>query len=528
MELKNKRVLVVGLGKSGLAAAQFLKERGAKVTVSDARPATLIAELPGLLEQGFSVEAGSHGLLTFRRQDLIVVSPGVPQSTPELMQVRAMGMRIIGELELGAQYLQGEVIAVTGSNGKTTTTSLLGEILKVDGRPTLVGGNIGRPVTAMVAESVEMSRRREQEAGLSTSAQERAFGRDDTSVLGSVLGVSSSARERAFGRADTSVVGSVPEVSSSAQERVFGRDDISVVWSVLEVSSFQLETVETFKPRIAMVLNVTPDHLDRHGSFEAYAAAKARITENQTGEDFLVLNGEDKPTQMVAAKSGSRSGSPAQIYWFSAVRQIKQGAFVHGESIFFTAKEGAKPEPVMPVSEITLAGKHNVENVLAAVCAARLAGVSSEVIRAAVGAFKAVEHRLEFVRELGGVKYFNDSKATNVDATAKAIAAFAGGVHVILGGKDKDSDYSTLGPLLRERAKTVITIGSAAKKIERQLAGVTKIESAETLARAVARAHELAVAGDVVLLAPACASFDQFENYEHRGRVFKELVASLK
>jgi UDP-N-acetylmuramoylalanine--D-glutamate ligase len=482
MELKNKRVLVVGLGKSGLAAAQFLKERGAKVTVSDARPATLIAELPGLLEQGFSVEAGSHGLLTFRRQDLIVVSPGVPQSTPELMQVRAMGMRIIGELELGAQYLQGEVIAITGSNGKTTTTSLLGEILKADGRPTLVGGNIGRPVTEMVAESVELSRRREQEAGLSTSAQEPAFGRDETSM----------------------------------------------VWSVLEVSSFQLETVETFKPRIAMVLNVTPDHLDRHGSFEAYAAAKARITENQTGEDFLILNGEDKPTQMVAARSGSRSGSPAQIYWFSAVRQIKQGAFVHGESIFFTAKEGGKPEPVMPVSEITLAGKHNVENVLAAVCAARLAGVSNEVIRAAVGSFKAVEHRLEFVRELGGVRYFNDSKATNVDATAKAIAAFAGGVHVILGGKDKDSDYSTLGPLLQERAKTVITIGSAAEKIERQLAGVTKIESAETLARAVARAHELAVAGDVVLLAPACASFDQFENYEHRGRVFKELVASLK
>ena len=449
MELSGKRVLVVGLGKSGLAAARFLKERGARVTVSDARPATLIAELPGLLEQGIMVEAGSHGLLTFRRQDLIVVSPGVPASTPELKQVRAMGMHIIGELELGAQSLQGEVLAITGSNGKTTTTSLLGEILKAAGKPTLVGGNIGKPVTELVPEST-------------------------------------------------------PET-----------------WSVLEVSSFQLETVETFRPRIAMVLNITPDHLDRHGNFENYAAAKARITEFQTAEDFLVLNAEDKATQMVAAKT------KAQIYWFSARRQIKQGTFVHGETIFFIPSEGAKPEPVMPVAEIPLAGAHNVENVLAAVCAARLAGVASEAIRTAVAAFKAVEHRLEFVRELHGVRYYNDSKATNVDATVKAVEAFAGGIYLILGGKDKDSDYAAMGPLLHERVKTVITIGSAAEKIEHQLAGVVKIERAETMDRAVALAHEVAVAGDTVLLAPACASFDQFQNYEHRGQVFKSLVQSL-
>ncbi len=331
LQLSGKRVLVVGLGKSGLAAAHFLKARGARVTVSDARPATLIAELSGLLEEGFMVEAGSHGLLTFRRQDLIVVSPGVPLSTPVLTQVRAMGAHIIGELELGSQFLQGEVIAVTGSNGKTTTTTLLGEILKAAGRPTLVGGNIGRPVTAMVDESTPES------------------------------------------------------------------------WSVLEVSSFQLETVETFKPRIAMVLNITPDHLDRHGSFETYAALKARITAFQTAEDFLVLNGEDKDTQLVAAKTVPE-GRGAQIYWFSTRRPIKQGAFVHGESILFVPCEGAKPEPVMPVAEIPLAGAHNVENVLAAVCAARLAGVSSETIRSAVATFKAVEHRLEFVREVGGGK----------------------------------------------------------------------------------------------------------------------------
>ena len=449
LELKNKRVLVVGLGKSGLAAAHFLKTLGARVTVSDARPALLIAELSELLEQGFSVEAGSHGLLTFRRQDLIVVSPGVPMSTPELKQVRAMGAHIIGELELGAQYLQGEVIAVTGSNGKTTTTTLIGEILKAAGRPTLVGGNIGRPVTAMVEESTAES------------------------------------------------------------------------WSVLEVSSFQLETVETFKPKIALVLNITPDHLDRHGTFEAYAALKARITEFQTAEDFLILNGEDKDTQLIAAKT------KAQIYWFSGRRPIKQGAFVHGESILFVPREGAKPEPVMPVAEISLAGAHNVQNVLAAVCAARLAGVESETIRASVRAFKAVEHRLEFVREVAGVRYFNDSKATNVDATIKAVEAFAGGIHLILGGKDKGSDYRVLESLLRERVKAVITIGSAAEKIERQLDGVVKIERAETLERAVAFAHEAAVGGDTVLLAPACSSYDQFENYEQRGRLFKELVQAL-
>ncbi len=449
MDLRKKRVLVVGIGKSGLAAAHFLKERGARVTVSDARPATLIAELSSLLDEGFIVEAGSHGLLTFRRQDLIVVSPGVPMSTPELMTVRAIGAHIIGELELGAQFLRGEIVAITGSNGKTTTTTLLGEILKATGRPTLVGGNIGRPVTEMVAESA------------------------------------------------------------------------TETWSVLEVSSFQLETIETFKPRIAVVLNITPDHLDRHGTFEAYAAAKTRITENQTGEDFLVLNGEDKNAQLVAAHTR------AQIYWFSARRRIKQGAFVHGESIFFAGTEGGQPEPVMPVAEIGLAGKHNVENVLAAVCAARLAGVPAEVIRKAVATFRAVEHRLEFVREVDGVRYFNDSKATNVDATAKAIEAFPGGIHLILGGKDKDSDYTALTPLLRERVKTVITIGSAAEKIERELAGVVKIERAETMDRAVALARAKAIADEVVLLAPACASFDQFENYEHRGRVFKELVHGL-
>ena len=450
MELKNKRVLVVGLGKSGISAAMFLRRQGARVTVSDARSAVALAkEIPTLLDAGIMVESGGHGLLTFRRQDLIVVSPGVPMDTPEVKQVIGYGMPVIGELELASRFLKGRVVAITGSNGKTTTTTLVGKILKEAGLPTLVGGNIGLPVIDLVSESAEQS------------------------------------------------------------------------ISVLEVSSFQLETIEQFHPWISVVLNITPDHLDRHGSFENYAAMKARITENQTAKDFLVLNAEDKPTQMVAAKT------KAQIFWFSPRRPIKQGAFVHGEGIVFVPSEGAKAEPIMPVAEISLKGAHNVENVLAAVCAARLAGATAEKIRASERSFKAVEHRLEYVRTVQGVEYFNDSKATNVDAAMKALSSFPSGIHLILGGKDKDSDYTTLGPLLRERVKAVYTIGSAAEKIERELHGVVKMVGAGTIDVAVREASKAAVPGDVVLLAPACSSFDQFENYEHRGRTFRQIVNEL-
>jgi UDP-N-acetylmuramoylalanine--D-glutamate ligase len=428
----------------------FLRDRGAQVTVSDSRSAEALAsEIPALLDAGVMVETGGHGLLTFRRQDLIVVSPGVPYDTPELQQVRAFGVPIIGELELASRFLQGQIVAITGSNGKTTTTALLGKIFADAGGPTLIGGNIGTPVIDLIAQST-------------------------------------------------------PQTTS-----------------VLEVSSFQLETVVEFRPHIAVVLNITPDHLDRHGTFENYAAMKARITARQTAEDLLVLNAEDKPTQMIAART------KAQIFWFSGCRPIKQGAFAHGESVIYLPREGARPEPVMPLAEIPLKGAHNVENVLAAVCAARLGGVSSQSIRASVASFKAVEHRLEFVANVRGVAFYNDSKATNVDATKKALEAFASGVHLILGGKDKNSDYTELADLLRTRVKIVYTIGSAAEKIERQLAGVVKIVSAGTLEAAVREAARLAVVDDVVLLAPACASFDQFTSYEHRGRVFKDLVKGL-
>ena len=447
MEFKGKKVLVVGLGKSGLAAALFLRRRGAQVTVSDNRSADALGkDIPALLEEGIAVEAGGHGLLTFRRQDLIVVSPGVPIDTPELVQVKTFGLPIIGEVELAARYLKGKTLAITGSNGKTTTTSLCGAMLEAGKLPVQVGGNIGIPVIALVDDS-----------------------REDG-------------------------------------------------WSVLEVSSFQLETTHQFRPEIAVILNITPDHLDRHGTFESYAAAKERIFANQTAEDALVLNADDD----VASRAAARAKS--QVFWFSSKRIVRQGSFVHEGAIVFRASEQAAPVFILKVENIPLKGNHNIENVLAAVCAARLAGVAPDAIGAAVESFKAVEHRLEFVASIHGVDYYNDSKATNVDAAAKAIAAFPGGIHLILGGKDKNSDYRQLRSLLEERVKTVYTIGAAAEKIETHIYGAVPVVSAGTLDVAVAKAAEAAQPGEIVLLAPACSSFDQFENYEHRGQVFKELV----
>jgi UDP-N-acetylmuramoylalanine--D-glutamate ligase len=295
----------------------------------------------------------------------------------------------------------------------------------------------------------------------------------------------------------------------------------SETMNVLEVSSFQLETVEEFHPRIAVILNITPDHLDRHGSFENYVAAKERIFAQQGLGDALVLNADDRVTQMCAARAKS------DVFWFSATKVVRRGAFVRDGVIVWVEKEGGVTEPIMPISEVHLKGAHNIENVLAAVCAARLAKVSVESIRASVASFTAVEHRLELVRKLNGVEFYNDSKATNVDATMKAVASFPKGIHLILGGKDKDSDYGSMAELLKERVKAVYTIGSAAEKIERQLQGVVKMVSAGTLQTAVAEATKSAVAGDVVLLSPACSSFDQFENYEHRGLAFRQLVNEL-
>ena len=448
MDLQNKRVLVVGLGRSGVACALFLKGRGARVTVSDAKsPEELRDEIPLLLDHGITVETGGHGERTFRGQDLIVVSPGVPVDAPTLVQARAAGEPVIGEIELAAQNLPGPIIAITGSNGKTTTTTLAGDILSAGHLAVVVGGNIGTPAISLVAQATP--------------------------------------------------------------------DTVAV----LEVSSFQLETIRTFRPRVAVILNITPDHLDRHRTFQTYVDAKARIFENQQASDFAVLN-EDDPT---CRTLGDRTR--AQIFWFSRKKEVQKGAWVRDGQILFRDASGQRE--IMLVSEIPLKGAHNVENVLAGVCAGALMGCEPAQIRGAIENFKAVEHRLEYVATIGGVEYFNDSKATNVDATIKALESFPKNIHLILGGKDKGSDYTVLNDLLRERVKRVYTIGAAAEKIESHIKSAAEVVHAETLENAIRRAFAVALAGDIVLLAPACASFDQFQSYNHRGRVFKEVVHSL-
>jgi len=448
MDLKDKRVLVVGLGKSGVASALFLKSRGARVTVSDSKPeAELRKEILLFLEHGITVETGGHGDRTFRGQDLIVVSPGVPFDAPQLVQARNLGEKVIGEIELAARFLPGPIAAITGANGKTTTTSLAGEILAAAKLPVLVGGNIGTPAISFVDQATPAT------------------------------------------------------------------------WIVLEVSSFQLETIVDFRPRIAVILNITPDHLDRHKTFANYVNAKARIFENQHPDDFTVLNADD------ATAAALHDRTRAQILRFSRKKEVDRGAYVHGGGIFF--RDGQHQSEIMLLSEISLKGAHNLENVLAAICVGMLAGCQPNQIREAVKNFKAVEHRLEFVANIAGVDYYNDSKATNVDATIKALESFPANIHLIMGGKDKGSDYSVLNDLLRARVKRVYTIGAAAAKIESQIQGAAEIDHAETLETAVQRAAAAAVPGDVVVLAPACASFDQFQNYEHRGVVFKEAVRTL-
>jgi UDP-N-acetylmuramoylalanine--D-glutamate ligase len=288
---------------------------------------------------------------------------------------------------------------------------------------------------------------------------------------------------------------------------------------VAELSSFQLELIESFRPNISVFLNLTPDHLDRHRTLESYGRAKARIFENQTEADFAVVNADDPAATPYAP-------TKPQVFWFSRKQRVTQGAFVREDEIIF--RQAGNESAVLKLSDIPLAGAHNLENVLAAVAGTRLAGAAAASIAKGVCSFAGVEHRLEFVAEIAGVRYYNDSKATNVDATLKALDAFPGRILILLGGKDKGSDYTVLQKPLRGKAILALLIGAAADKIESQIAGSVAIERAGTIERAVETASQAARPGDVVLLAPACASFDQFQNYEHRGRVFKDLVHQLE
>jgi UDP-N-acetylmuramoylalanine--D-glutamate ligase len=439
MRLQGTRALVVGMKKSGVASAEFLARRGAQVRATDLHP---LEELPGVRELGIPFARQSPEV--FEGCDLIVLSPDVPYDLPALEQARARGVAVIGEVELAAPYLKGRTIGITGSNGKTTTTSLTGHILREAGVPVQVGGNIGLPVTAMVESS---------------------------------------------------------------------RDD---VWNVLELSSFQLETIAEFHAHIGVALNVTQNHLDRHHTFERYAAAKSRLFETQRAGDYAVLNAGDP----VCVAFAERTAATPQ--WFSSTRKVEPGATLCGDKLVVLGKL------LMQAGEIPIRGRHNIENVLAAALAASRAGVERDAIAAAVRTFHAVEHRLEFVRKVAGVDFYNDSKATSVDATLKALDAFDGGVWLILGGKDKGLDYAALRGPLTSKAKAVLLVGAAAGKIREQISGAVELIDAKTIDAAVRHAFAHAVPGDTVLLAPACASFDQFKSYEHRGEFFKEIVNGLQ
>jgi UDP-N-acetylmuramoylalanine--D-glutamate ligase len=446
-DLAGKRVLVVGLARTGVAVSLFAAGYGATVTATDEKPEGALAETAARLRAaGVKLELGRHPSSAFFEQDLIVVSPGVPVNLPPLVLAHVGGIPVWGEIELAWRFLRGKVVAITGSNGKTTTTSLVAHILEIAGIPTLVGGNIGAPLISLVESST------------------------DSTV------------------------------------------------TVAEISSFQLETIEAFRPEIGVLLNLTPDHLDRHASFEEYAGAKMRLFENQLERDFAILNADDP---QVTKRMPSRS----HVFWFSRQKRVAEGAFLLDDQIIFRL-EGSEIV-VGRRSEIPLRGEHNVENVLAACAAAYLAGAEPAAIARGVKTFRGVEHRLEFAGEVGGVKYYNDSKATNVDAALKAIEAFPGPLVVILGGKDKGSPYTPLRDALRARGRIALLIGEAAEKIATDLGDAVSCVHAGTLERAIELAADRVRPGDVVLLAPACSSFDQFENYEHRGRTFKQLVAKL-
>jgi UDP-N-acetylmuramoylalanine--D-glutamate ligase len=446
-DLNGKKILVIGLARTGVATSLFCVRHGAAVTAVDTRAESDLADAAAKLRAAnISLQLGGYTEKILDGIDLVVPSPGVPVDSDILKAARVHKFPVWSEIELADRFLNGRLIGITGSNGKTTTTSLTEHILKISGFSTLLAGNIGTPLIDVVEQT------------------------SDQTI------------------------------------------------TVAELSSFQLELIETFRPNTSVFLNLTPDHLDRHGSLEAYGAAKARIFEMQTRADFAVLNADD-------AASTHYAPSRPQMFWFSRKQRVAQGAFLLGEEIIF--RHHGQEEIILKQSEIPLPGAHNLENVLAAVVAARLAGARPFEVAKAIRSFAGVKHRLEFVAEHNGVRYFNDSKATNVDATLKALDAFPGRILIILGGKDKGSDYTVLQTPLREKAILALLIGAAADKIEKQIAGSVAIERAGTLQRAVEVASRAAQPGDIVLLAPACASFDQFENYEHRGRVFKQLVHEL-
>jgi UDP-N-acetylmuramoylalanine--D-glutamate ligase len=448
MIVRGKRVLVVGLARSGFSAALALARHGAVVTVTDLKPPSEFRDLLAPLVKGkIGLELGSQREETFLHQDVIVISPGVPWDLPQLEAARQRQIPIYPEVEAATWFLEGTLVGITGSNGKTTTTALLGDMLRASRFPTFVGGNIGNALSSAI----------------------------DHAPPGTMF--------------------------------------------VTELSSFQLEAIQELSPHVAVMLNLSPNHLDRHPSLEAYAQAKRRIFRNQRPRDLAILNADDPWVSALQATV------PSRPVLFSRQRELASGVFVSGGRVHYRVRHLERA--LFEIRDVVLRGDFNLENVLAATAAACVLGADFAAIRKAVREFRGVEHRLEFVGEVKGVDFYNNSKATSVDATLKSLEAFEHGVHLILGGKDKGAPYTPLIPLIKERVRDVLLIGSAARVIAQQLAGAGELVHASDLATAVREALARSRPGDTVLLAPACSSFDQFKDYEQRGRVFKELVKKL-
>lgn len=451
MEISGKQITVIGMAKSGLAAAEFLAARGASILVSDAKPKEkLQKEIDFLSSKNIAVETGGNSDKAVFDTDLIVVSPGVPLDIVPLTKARNAQKKIIGEIELASLFLKGKIVGITGSNGKTTTTSLTGQVLQDAGFYTQIGGNIGTPLISLVDSSKD--------------------------------------------------------------------DGVTVV----ELSSFQLEATEKLHLKVAAILNITPNHLDRYASFEDYAEAKRRIFLNQQENDFSVLNFEDRLVSLMA------DSTPAEKLFFSTKQELPVGVFLRQDEILYRNKEGQEEVLICPSKEVKLRGAHNLENVMVALSVGIALKASTKAMRESISKFQGIEHRLEPVAKIRGVEFVNDSKATSVDAAIKALEAFPGNLVLILGGKDKGSDYSPLRPLIAERVKHLILIGAASDKIEASLSGICPIHRATTMGDAVEKGLSVALKGGTVLLAPACSSYDMFDNFEQRGQVFKLEVLNLK
>jgi UDP-N-acetylmuramoylalanine--D-glutamate ligase len=448
INLHGMKVLVVGMARTGIAVARFLSDQGAKVTGTDIREkGDVEKDSPDMKNLDIELHTGGAGAECFLLVDLIIASPGVHLSIPPLVKARKRGIPIISEIELASWFVTTPLVAVTGTNGKTTTTQLIGDMLQKAGRRVFVGGNIGNPLINLATVDQQM--------------------------------------------------------------------DLAVV----EVSSFQLEGIDGFRPTVGVLLNLTEDHLDRYSSFESYVEAKSRLFMNQRASDISVLNKGDPTVEQAA------SWCKARKVYYNIPQEGSEGAFFNGRHITMRGPEG---EETYDPHKCKLMGVHNIENMMAAVVTARVCGCPRDPVQETLEAFPGLPHRLEFVKDVDGVRYFNDSKGTNVGAVVKSLQTFSDSVILIAGGKDKGGDYGPLREPILERAKHLILIGEARERMKRALRGAAPITLSNSLEAAVAHAHRLARVGDTVLLSPACSSFDMFRDYVERGDTFKTLVGKLE